>query len=548
MYRALYRTWRPARFTDVIGQQAITTALINQIKHHKIGHAYLFTGTRGTGKTTCAKIFAKAINCENEQDGEPCGVCTACVGIETGSLLDVVEIDAASNNSVDDIRELREETAYRPSYCKYKVYIIDEVHMLSGAAFNALLKIMEEPPAHVVFILATTEVYKVPVTIVSRCQRYDFKPISADEMATRMLYIAGQEEMVLEPEAAQLIARLANGGFRDALSLLDTCFGVNNHIDVELVSQMAGVVQANYLFEISDAVNMQDIGRILQIEAQLNQQAIDTRRLTEELLHHYRNILLASIQTDGALLTSFSAEEIKLYVQAGQQTGEQLALLAIKRLALAINQMLKAPDPRIELELALFDLCNMFDNASATQRETTKKIVADDIPKSKKEEPEEPLIKSEEKYEQPPQQKEIGEVVPEPISSATSPPDIASIEKEIASAKDALGEFTFWAQVVEEMKQVDRMLYSYMKSAKAYVDGKRVLIDGGDMFLEFMRTDAQASTKIKTAILNATGDKYSIGPYIPETNDQQGEKMSAEKSLEKLEILGIPVEYRYNNN
>ena len=226
MYRALYRKWRPQRFEDVVAQRGIVTALRNQVASGRVGHAYLFTGVRGTGKTTCAKIFAKAVNCLHPKDGDPCGECEICKGIDNGSILDVVEMDAASNNGVDDIRDLRDETAYTPSACHYKVYIIDEVHMLSTAAFNALLKTLEEPPAHVIFILATTEIQKVPATILSRCQRYDFTRIGPEDIAQRVEYIAGQEGLELTTDGAELISRLADGAMRDALSILDTCAGL----------------------------------------------------------------------------------------------------------------------------------------------------------------------------------------------------------------------------------------------------------------------------------------------------------------------------------
>ena len=258
MYRALYRKWRPQRFEDVVGQRGIVTALRNQIATGRVGHAYLFTGVRGTGKTTCAKIFAKAVNCLHPQNGDPCGECEICKGIDNGSILDVVEMDAASNNGVDDIRDLRDETAYTPSACQYKVYIIDEVHMLSTAAFNALLKTLEEPPAHVIFILATTEIQKVPATILSRCQRYDFTRIGPEDIAQRVEYIAGEEHLELTSDGAELIARLADGALRDALSILDTCAGVTAKIDADVVRRMAGVTDRSYLFRISDALEAQD--------------------------------------------------------------------------------------------------------------------------------------------------------------------------------------------------------------------------------------------------------------------------------------------------
>ena len=269
MYRALYRKWRPQRFEDVVGQRGIVTALRNQIATGRVGHAYLFTGVRGTGKTTCAKIFAKAVNCLHPQNGDPCGECEICKGIDNGSILDVVEMDAASNNGVDDIRDLRDETAYTPSACQYKVYIIDEVHMLSTAAFNALLKTLEEPPAHVIFILATTEIQKVPATILSRCQRYDFTRIGPEDIAQRVEYIAGEEHLELTSDGAELIARLADGALRDALSILDTCAGVTAKIDADVVRRMAGVTDRSYLFHISDALEAQDGAAALAQLAQL---------------------------------------------------------------------------------------------------------------------------------------------------------------------------------------------------------------------------------------------------------------------------------------
>ena len=351
MYRALYRKWRPQRFEDVVGQRAIVTALKNQITANRVGHAYLFTGVRGTGKTTCAKIFAKAVNCLHPVNGDPCGECEICKGIDNGSILDVVEMDAASNNGVDDIRDLRDETAYTPSACKYKVYIIDEVHMLSTAAFNALLKTLEEPPAHVIFILATTEIQKVPATILSRCQRYDFTRI-----ARRVEYIAGEEKLELSPDGAELIARLADGALRDALSILDTCAGVTAKIDADVVRRMAGVTDRSYLFRISDALEAQDGATALAQLAQLRQQSVDVKRLTEELIAHYRALMLAALPGGQSLLSGVSPEEEALYLEKGPQLGQREAIRAIRALGSALEHMTRGSDQRIELELALFGL------------------------------------------------------------------------------------------------------------------------------------------------------------------------------------------------
>ena len=356
MYRALYRKWRPQRFEDVVGQRAIVTALKNQITAGRVGHAYLFTGVRGTGKTTCAKIFAKAVNCLHPVNGDPCGQCEICKGIDNGSLLDVVEMDAASNNGVDDIRDLRDETAYTPSACQYKVYIIDEVHMLSTAAFNALLKTLEEPPAHVIFILATTEIQKVPATILSRCQRYDFTRIGPEDIARRVEYIAGEEKLELTSDGAELIARLADGALRDALSILDTCAGVTAKIDADVVRRMAGVTDRSYLFHISDALEAQDAAAALAQLAQLRQQSVDVKRLTEELIAHYRALMLAALPGGQALLSGVSPEEEALYLQKGPAMGQREAIRAIRTLGTALEHMTRGSDQRIELELALFSL------------------------------------------------------------------------------------------------------------------------------------------------------------------------------------------------
>ena len=356
MYRALYRKWRPQRFEDVVAQRGIVTALRNQVASGRVGHAYLFTGVRGTGKTTCAKIFAKAVNCLHPKDGDPCGECEICKGIDNGSILDVVEMDAASNNGVDDIRDLRDETAYTPSACHYKVYIIDEVHMLSTAAFNALLKTLEEPPAHVIFILATTEIQKIPATILSRCQRYDFTRIGPEDIAQRVEYIAGQEGLELTTDGAELISRLADGAMRDALSILDTCAGVTTKIDADVVRRMAGVTDRSYLFRISDALEAQDGAAALAQLAALRQQSVDVKRLTEELIAHYRALMLAALPGGQSLLSGVSPEEEAQYLEKGPQLGQREAVRAIRTLGNALEHMTRGSDQRIELELALFTL------------------------------------------------------------------------------------------------------------------------------------------------------------------------------------------------
>ena len=265
MYRVLYRKWRPQTFSDVAGQPHITETLSNEVRENRLAHAYLFTGSRGTGKTSCAKILSKAINCLSPVNGNPCNCCEICKGIDNGSVLDVVEIDAASNRGIDDIRALREESAFTPAQAKYRVYIIDEVHMLTIEAFNALLKTLEEPPEHIVFILATTEVQKLPSTILSRCQRFDFRRISVESIVDRLKFVASNENVVIDDSAAVLIARIADGGMRDALSIFDRCLSISENVTTEVVSDAAGIMSKDYLFALSDAFRTKDTSKALSI-------------------------------------------------------------------------------------------------------------------------------------------------------------------------------------------------------------------------------------------------------------------------------------------
>lgn len=312
MYLALYRKYRPQTFDDVISQEHITTTLKNQIQTGQIAHAYLFTGTRGTGKTSCAKIMAKAVNCLNNKNGNPCGECAACKAIAEGST-DIIEIDAASNNGVDDIRQIRDQVVYTPIDCKYKVYIIDEVHMLSPAAFNALLKTLEEPPPHVIFILATTEYYKVPATILSRCQQFLFSKIDDKESEKRLLKIAEKEKIKLEPSAAALIARYSDGAMRNALSLLDQCISVSNRVDEELVRQCSGTADTGYLFAVSGAAISKNPAEAIKLLDGLIEQGKDISRFIEELTLHYRNLMLE--KTVGEELIKASQSELEQYRQ-----------------------------------------------------------------------------------------------------------------------------------------------------------------------------------------------------------------------------------------
>lgn len=319
MYLALYRKYRPRTFDDVISQEPITTTLKNQIKSGSVGHAYLFTGSRGTGKTTCAKILAMAVNCLNPKDGNPCLECDRCKEIMDGSATDIVEMDAASNNGVDDVRQLRDEVNYTPVSCKYRVYIIDEVHMLSPAAFNALLKTLEEPPPHVKFILATTELQKVPATIVSRCQRFEFRRIDPAESAKRLFFAANEEGITLDNDAAELISRLSDGGMRDALSILDRCASADKYVTSEIVRRCAGVAETSHLTAFTKMIAEQDAAGCIRLLSELYSRSKDPALIIDDLSERFRDIMIyKTAPADVDLLTALPSDigDIKAAAEA----------------------------------------------------------------------------------------------------------------------------------------------------------------------------------------------------------------------------------------
>ena len=329
MYQVLYRKYRPQVFSDVVGQDHITRTLQRELQSGKLSHAYLFTGSRGTGKTTCAKILAKAVNCLHPVDGNPCNECEVCRGIDSGAILDVVEIDAASNNGVDNIRDIRDEANFAPVNCRFRVYIIDEVHMLSIGAFNALLKTLEEPPAHVMFILATTEVHKLPVTILSRCQRFDFHRVSPEAMFARMQTVAAQEGFTLDEDAGMLIARLADGGMRDALSTLDQCIGRDRHVTAQLVTDVAGITGKDHLFRLADAIAARDAAAAMEQLSDLHAKSVDMERLCADLVQHFRNLMIVKTVRHAENVLICTADELAQYRAQGASFTLETVLYAI---------------------------------------------------------------------------------------------------------------------------------------------------------------------------------------------------------------------------
>ena len=358
MYQALYRKWRPRTFSDVSGQETVTTALKNELKTGRLSHAYLFTGCRGTGKTTCAKILAKAVNCLHPVDGDPCNECEICRGIDSGAILDVAEIDAASNNGVDSIRDLRDEVAFTPVSGAYRVYIIDEVHMLSAGAFNALLKTLEEPPAHVIFILATTEVHKLPATILSRCQRFDFGRIRPEEIADRIRFVAGEEGLTVTDDAAMLLARLADGALRDALSLLDQCTSVATHIDMDTVTSVTGMAGQETLAMLTDCVARQDAAAALAQVDVLYRSAKDMERLCAEWVTYLRNLMIVhSVANPGELVIASPQELEQMRAQA-TQVGLLAILHTMEVLQGTLDRLRGGVSRRVEMEMAVLRLCD----------------------------------------------------------------------------------------------------------------------------------------------------------------------------------------------
>ena len=360
-YLALYRKYRPYTFDDVVGQEHIVRTLKNQISSHRVAHAYLFSGSRGTGKTSIAKIFARAVNCETPVNGSACGQCETCQKVNDSSAMNIIEIDAASHNGVDNIREINEEVKYTPAVGKYKVYIIDEVHMLSVGAFNALLKTLEEPPAHVIFILATTDPQKIPVTILSRCQRFDFKRITADEIEATLKGYMEKEQIDIEEKALSYIARLADGGMRDALSILEQSisFYFGETITLDKVLYLVGAVDTSLLFNMVSAIAKQDASQMLSLCEEVNRQGRSIRQFASDLLEHCRNLLVAKTTKGGSDVLDYSSEHVEKLRQQSEEISSNELMRYIKHLAKLEYELRTAISPRILLEVALLKLCEV---------------------------------------------------------------------------------------------------------------------------------------------------------------------------------------------
>ena len=539
MYRALYRKWRPQRFEDVVGQRAIVTALKNQITAGRVGHAYLFTGVRGTGKTTCAKIFAKAVNCLHPVNGDPCGECEICKGIDNGSLLDVVEMDAASNNGVDDIRDLRDETAYTPSACQYKVYIIDEVHMLSTAAFNALLKTLEEPPAHVIFILATTEIQKVPATILSRCQRYDFTRIGPEDIARRVEYIAGEEKLELTSDGAELIAHyraLMLAALPGGQALLS---GVSPEEEALYLQKGPEMGQREAIRAI------RTLGTALEHMTRGSDQRIELELALFSLSEPPQQMQAVTVQAAPARAAQPEAPRpfaaaVQPFASASVQpapaaTAPQTPAAGTEP-APAVQQTPPQPAAQEAPPAPADELPPMPEEPPVQQSDAA---LPWDEPAPQAPPPEEPEPVSQPEKPAPAEPAQSAPAAEEPPAPVQEHPADPVLTKPRSVAQQGTNPFPYWGQIVQKLEGIDPMLYMYLRKSKAYFDGTRVLIDGGKTFRDFIRVNKDSQKLIKKLIAEVSGVPVPIGPYEPKTAGKTAS--NAEQSLLALEKLGLEV-------
>ncbi|WP_177917231.1 DNA polymerase III subunit gamma/tau [uncultured Eubacterium sp.] len=529
MYQVLYRKYRPKVFSDVYGQDHVTSTLKNEIENGRVSHAYLFTGSRGTGKTTCAKILAKAVNCEHNVNGEPCNECEVCKGLDNGSIYDVVEIDAASNNGVDNIRELRDDTNYAPTRGKYRVYIIDEVHMLSTGAFNALLKTLEEPPAHVIFILATTEVHKLPATILSRCQRFDFKRIQPETMAKRLNQVAEAEGITLESDAALLIARIADGALRDGLSILDQCAGRGSVVNAQLVSEVAGLAGKEAIYKLSSCISSKDSSSAMSIISELYQNSYDMERLCVEMINHFRNFLVAKTVRKSRELIICTDDEYNMIIDASKQFTVESIMYALDLFQNTLVCIKGGASARIETEMAFVKLCepkldegidSLLDRLSKLENAVKNGVTAQHTQSS------EPVPRVEYRPEEKQNTQKPTEPMPvnEPPINEPEPvvmqeqPEISQAPAEQrteqpSSSGNETKEFAEWGEFIDVLHTTNPPLFGVLSGSKGYVRGDFFLIDSPNPMLRDFIKASTHSKSIKKALFDVTGKQFKLGLF-----------------------------------
>lgn len=534
MYKALYRKYRPSTFDDVVSQPHITTTLRNQIVSGKTAHAYLFTGSRGTGKTTCARILAKALNCLHPVDGNPCLECEICRDAEENALSDIIEIDAASNNGVDDVRDLRDGAVYTAERCKYRIYIIDEVHMLTKEAFNALLKIMEEPPPHVKFILATTEIHKVLPTILSRCQRYDFRRILPKDITERLLYVAEQEHISLDPEAAELIAKTADGGMRDALSLLDQCIAFSENVTLDIVSGAAGIAGREPVFDILEAAADCDAAKAIGVVDKLYGMSKDMQKLCDELIAQFRNVMVAKAVPENLdLLVCMPSELEKIKTLAGRLSIDEI-MRKLEILQSCNERIARVSSKRVEMEMCLIKLCTADtpQNTSAGNGAANAELLAKiDMLEQRIMSQPAPVVKAM-PYVQP-----AAQVASKPQytpKQQTETTDLSKMRPEDFTNEDR------WQDILEKFAEICPSVNGALNGSYAVKGGGYMLIyTENSFFLQLLRNKENAA-KLQEAIRLVTGNVFSIRAKCVAPAENGGDKLQS--VLQKARDNNIPVE------
>ncbi len=528
MYKALYRKYRPLTFDDVVSQPHVTTTLKNQLINGKTAHAYLFTGSRGTGKTTCARILAKAMNCLHPINGEPCLECEICRDADSGALSDIIEIDAASNNGVDDVRDLRDGAVYTAERCKYRVYIIDEVHMLTKEAFNALLKIMEEPPEHVKFILATTEIHKVLPTILSRCQRYDFRRILPEDITKRLLYVAEQENITLEQNAAELIAKTADGGMRDALSLLDQCIAFSEHVTAETVSTAAGIAGREPLFDIMDAAADGDTGKAVSVIASLYDMSKDMQKLCDELIEQFRNVMMAKAVPENLGLLVCLPEELERIKALAAKMPLETIMSKLEILQSANERISRAASKRTEMEMCMLKLCaqtaprdaappaDLLAKIDMLERRLAE-VSAGNV---------RPAQTPQESYPQRSYQSSVMQRNEQDMSAPQPAKKLSEMKQEDFKNEDR------WEEILEKFVEICPAVSGTLVGSRAIKGGGYMLIYTENSFLLPLLKNPANAEKLREAVRLVTGETYVIkAKYVP---PQGGAAPSGEDRLKNI--------------
>ncbi|MBR5453446.1 MAG: DNA polymerase III subunit gamma/tau [Clostridia bacterium] len=523
MHQALYRKWRPKSFSEVCGQDHITSVLRYEVAENRLSHAYLFCGSRGTGKTTCAKLLSKAVNCLDPHDGNPCGVCAACRAIDSGASTDVVEMDAASNNGVDYIRDIREAVVYTPADMKYRVYIVDEVHMLSSGAFNALLKTLEEPPSHVIFILATTELHKLPATIISRCQRFDFRRIPSSVIVDRLKEISLAENIAIDDDAAAIIAKQSRGGMRDAVSMLELCAGGRERVTAEALSESLGVSSRELVVELASAIADRNIGECFSVIGRAENSSVDISVFWQTLTEFYRDmIIIKSFPRGGGYLELTAQEEEECRRVAEGYTLERLIANARELDDCASRMQRNSSRRRICAEMSAVRMCD--DSLDDSFASLTARISAleervagiKSAPVSAASETEKPAAKPAGVVHAP-----VSEPAPAAASAAAKPAEKAPAApvQAPAEAKKAFTSLGAWPEVIDRISQKNKAVSSFLSGTTLMSDGYRYMIRVKNAFAMSMLEKPDTLALIAESLSSVVGGGITSGQIVIRTSD-----------------------------